>query len=295
MVVQGEFDTSPRLSLRWKTLADARNPVAQIRAWGRSIGCQHSCYRIATGWHGTRRQRTVQDEKAQGWNPNRTALHDAGSVGRETVYQICTQGSLVRVPPSPPILLLSELEPATRGGLGEGSPPGSRGDRNRGRDSGRGAEPLRRSEPRLLDSSEGPISHRLMGVVASDGKWVRIPSSPPCRQMAQASQHRSHKDAPADLCARSRLASRRGWGGRRPTLTVMGFDRGRNARPAHHFRPTPSSSAGSTGGQARKLVILRARSDASRSAGPSGVLPLEAEWFHGMSSRVPRRDWQTSA
>src|SRR2546427_5127497 len=52
-VVQGEFDTSPRLSLRWKTLADAPNPVAHIRTWGRSGGLRRSwlpvCYR--TGRH----------------------------------------------------------------------------------------------------------------------------------------------------------------------------------------------------------------------------------------------------
>ena|SRR5205809_1056908 len=42
----------------------------------------------------------------------------------------------------------------------------------------------------------------------------------------------TNKEAPADLLARLSRASRRVWGGRRPTLTLTSFDRGRNARPA---------------------------------------------------------------
>src|SRR2546422_8845405 len=77
-VVQGEFDTSPRLSPRWKTLADAPNPVAHIRTWGRSGGRRRSwlpvCYR-------TGRHRATQ--------------------GGKLCTKFARSGSRVQIPPSP--------------------------------------------------------------------------------------------------------------------------------------------------------------------------------------------------
>lgn len=55
-------------------------------------GWNLSCYRIATGRDGTGRQRTVQDDKAQGRNPHRRHSAAHNSTGREAVRQICTQG-----------------------------------------------------------------------------------------------------------------------------------------------------------------------------------------------------------
>src|SRR2546425_5941818 len=97
-VVQGEFDTSPRLSLRWMTLADAPNPVAHIRTWGRSGGRRRSCCRFATARHGTGdtgRHRTTKPRAGARTGRHVTSEDDTG---RQTVYQICTQGVAVSNP-----------------------------------------------------------------------------------------------------------------------------------------------------------------------------------------------------
>src|SRR2546426_9534432 len=99
-VVQGEFDTSPRLSLRWMTLADAPNPVAHIRTWGRSGGRRRSCYRFATARHGTGDTGRHRTTKPRAETPHRTAMHGTGRHGATNGVLNLHAG--VQIPSSPP-------------------------------------------------------------------------------------------------------------------------------------------------------------------------------------------------